>query len=92
MNIVMLFSYCINTLITLSLMVYRAIFKPFVSMLSVLFLCLQHWICKTKTVIYLTSKRDAGINLASAGKHLHIILSCVFADILGSVFLGRNQY
>ena len=60
-------------------------------------MCLQHAICKTKTVIYETSKREACINLASAGNNLQkdilsIILSYALADILGRVFLVRNQY
>ena len=60
MNIVTLFSYNTCIIQTLYLLAYTAIFRTFISMKSVkMFLCLQHLICKTKTVIYLTSKRDA---------------------------------
>ena len=60
------------------------------------FLCLQHSICKTKTVIYLTSKRDAYLNLASAGKHLQNEI-CLFCHILcrhfrpGSSWVETNK-
>ena len=53
-------------------------------------------ICKTKTVIKLTSKRDTCINLASEEKRLQNYQPYVLADILGRVLLGselgRNQY
>ena len=95
MNIMLCYSLKICTVIT-HLLAYIAIFKTFFSMQSILFLCLQHSICKTKAEIKLTSKRDTCINLASEEKRLQNDQPCVLADILGRVFLGselgRNQY
>ena len=67
MNIMLLYSITVYTLITL-------LFRFHVS------------ICKTKTIIYLTSKRDARINLVSAGRGLQNGLSGLIQQITNSLF------